>query len=190
MGFFDGVKPATDKLPMLKSFGKEGSGIVECTRARLEQGQRPETAGRTFLIVDGVNVDHPACAPGTPVTVMIVDLADRMYSGKDIGRFLTAACGDASPAISEQFFGAAQGVAGVRIGVATQTEYRGAKSAKAGQPFMAVRFYPVPAPTAPSPAAPPPSPAAAEEWFDFPAGDSRHGREQYNRGGVTRTIGA
>lgn len=36
-------------------------------------------------------------------------------------------------------------------------------------------------------AAPAPAPAAVD-WYDFPASDSRHGREQYNASGATRTI--
>jgi hypothetical protein len=34
--------------------------------------------------------------------------------------------------------------------------------------------------------APPPPPADEEKWYDFPAGDPRHGREQYTRSGKRR----
>lgn len=66
---------------------------------------------------------------------------------------------------------------------------------KAGKNFRKVSFFPVTtaadgvartAPSVRSPVAPPP--VLSEDWYDFPAGDPRAGKQQYNRTGMTRTL--
>ena len=165
MGFFDAVVKPTDKSPQIRDYKVQGSGVIEMTGARMKRGEQPRTANKMFLIVDGVNVDHPACPPGTKITVMITDMGE-VYAGKDIGRLCDAATGDPTPAEADRLFGeSTQACAGVRVGVTVLEQPYGSRSDKFGSTFLGTTFYRVtdqsaaPAPKAPAPPAPP-APAA------------------------------
>lgn len=66
------------------------------------------------------------------------------------------------------------------------------KTTKAGHTILRALWRPAaegstPAASPPAPAAPPAA-ASEGEWFDFPEGDPRHGKAQYNRAGETRDV--